>query len=70
MKPIKEDLHMNINWNTVKKVSGGIAAVGIIAMMIDYFIAKTKFYKKAAQTMDKTNEYLDKTGKLIEDTMN
>lgn len=59
----------NINWNTVKKVSGGIAAVGIIAMMIDYIAAKTKYYRKAAQTMDKTNEYLEKTGKLIEDTL-
>lgn len=61
---------MNINWNIVKKVCGGIAAVGIIAMMIDYITAKTKYYRKAAATMDKTNEYLDKTGKLIEDTMN
>lgn len=59
----------NINWNIVKKISGGLAAVGVIYLMIDYITAKTKYYRKAAETMTKTNDYLDKTGKLIENTL-
>lgn len=60
---------MSVNWNTVKKVSGGIAIVAALGIVLDYITAKTRYYRKAAETMTKTNKCLDKTGKLIENTL-
>lgn len=60
---------MNINWNIIKKVAAGIAVGGIIGMILDCIRAKTRYYKKASKLMDKTNEYMDKTMKLVEDQL-
>ena len=57
------------NSQTVKKATGIAATVGIIAILLDYITAKTKYYKHAAKAMDKTTDYMDKTMKLVEDTL-
>ena len=60
----------NINWGKVRNIAAGIAAAGIIWMILDCIRAKAKYYRKAAKLMDKTDIYMDKTMKMLDDTMN
>lgn len=58
---------INITKETVNKAAAGLLAGITLGLVWKTLSAKARYYNQASKTMVKTNEYLDKTGKLIED---
>lgn len=62
--------NIHITKEAVNKAAWSLMAGITLGLVWKTLSAKAKYYKQASKTMEKTNEYLDKTGKLIEDTIN